>query len=193
MSGDSKEWAAMELNRQAEDEHHEGTSAASYDPFTRTYRDAPALDEPDSEVAHRNWPADKAYTRIIRVLEELLILDQETNVDESAEALDKIVLSYSAEEQHGIYLQIVEMIISATKFVDGHVASMTLAQLVASLASRDDLVNTTGAEVKYDLGEHGRQPVVISPGAALTDDRGLRIWSEMPGFQEWITENVERK
>jgi hypothetical protein len=193
MSGDSKEWAAIELTRQAEDEHREGTSGARYDPFTRTYRDAPALDDPDYEITHKSWPADKAIIRIIRVLEELLLLGQEKSVDESAEALHQIVLSYSVEEQHGIYLKIIEMIVSATKFVDGQVATMTLAQLVASLASRDDLVNTTGAEVKYDLGEHGRQPVVISPGAALTDDRGLRIWSEMPGFQEWITENVERK
>jgi hypothetical protein len=193
MSGDPREWAAMELSRLAEDEDRDGTDGSSYDPTARNHRDTPALDGIDYNTTNTTWPAETAIVRILRTLEKFLFLDHGQAVDECAEALDCILLSYSAEKRHRVYLNVIEMVISAIKFVDGHNASMMLARLVVSLASRGDLINISGAELHYDLGDHGQQPVVISPGAALTGDGNLKIWSEMPCFQAWIEENFERE
>jgi hypothetical protein len=194
MSGDPREWAAMELIRLAEDEEdHDGTDGSSYEAITRNHRDTPALHGTDYNTTNTTWSADKAIVRILRILEKFLLLGHGQAVDACAEALDSILLSYSAEKRHGVYLNVIEMLISAIKFVDGHNASMTLARLMVSLASRGDLVNTSSAELHYDLGDHGQQPFVISPGAASTGDGNLEIWSEMPCFQAWIEENFERE
>jgi hypothetical protein len=193
MSGDPKEWAASELIRHAKQTHYDGIHGARDDPVTRGDPEAQTFDDPGPKITNKTCLPDDACPRVIRTLEELLLLGHEKDVDETAEALEKIVISFPARERHGIYLNIISMIIRTAKFVDGQVASMMLAQLVASLASRGDLTNTTREDLHYDLEDHWQQPVVIAPGAALVGEGGLKIWSELPYLQAWIDENFERE
>jgi hypothetical protein len=191
MSGTTKEWVSRELKRLAEDEQH-GFDDFVYDSITQRHGGVYAQENIDRKIPNKTLPPVRWETaRIIRVLEDILESDDNAVLQEGADRLENIILSYSAEKRLGIYLNVVEIILDAAKFVDEQGASMKVAQLVSALAFRDDLINSTGAELTYEIGDFWKRPVTIQPDAPLTGEGGDRIWSQMPSLQLWIREALD--
>ncbi|KAF1817938.1 uncharacterized protein K489DRAFT_385426 [Dissoconium aciculare CBS 342.82] len=191
MSGTTKEWVSRELKRLAEDEQH-GVQDFVYDSMTQRHGGVYAQENIDRRIPNKTLPPVRRETaRIIRVLEDILESEDNAVLQEGADRLENIILSYSAEKRFGIYLNVVEIILDAAKFVDEQGASMKLAQLVSALAFRDDLINSTGAELTYEIGDFWKRPVTIQPDAPLTGEGGDRIWSQMPSLQLWIREALD--